>query len=872
MLNTIVAENNCKVICCLLSGDNPYKKVYRSRTERILLNSYRIRQQLLEQEYAANLLSRGQVGSSIVSAVQASTTGTVTVPVSSADKGVLTTSSTATTGTVTVPASSANREVLTTSSTATSGTATVPASSSDTEVWTTSSTATTGTATVPASSSDTGVWTTSSIATTWTATVPASSADTEVLTTSSTATPGIATVPASSADKDVLTTSSTVTVGVDSVVNTSLSFDTVHSISLLSNELLQNPVVIYHIGNVTNNDVVNSASAAADDQHWFLLANNPLCNQNVLQSGSCGPVDNLAVLNTNELLPYIESATFVNVTPTSELNPLFNQGDLPSGSCGPDGNLASPNTNELLPYIETPTSSGRELMNNPLFNQSDLQPGSCGPDDNLAILNTNEQQSDMGSPTSSIYVTPRVIKNGIRPSRSMPVFSPVKTRARSKRDFSQPTKANKLNVGKLVVPQETCEMQPHASRFCEIPSGSEDSELSGSDTDDEIGKIVQQDKRHKRRVCEQDDKVTKKVKAYTWKDEKMEKNSADVLFRGPCAIPSLTLQTPADFFKYFFDDQILEMIVKQTLLYAVQTRPEKPLRFSCPDLEQFIGVCMMMSLVKMCSSRKYWSDVFRFAQVAEVMTLNRFEEIKRFIHFNDNSNKSDDRLQKIKPLIEMLRERFNSIPKREHLSIDEQIVPFKGRSSLKQYNPQKPHKWGYKIYVLCDARGYAYDIEVYTGKSNNVLVDGEQDCGVSGNVIVRLSRSIPHGMNHKLYFDNYFTSPQLQVFLAGKGILCLGTVRSNRVPHSITVSDADLKKRGRGSFVEKLAVVDGTEIASVRWFDNKAVHFLSTFTGSEPVHEVRRWNAKEKHYCKIACPDVVKVYNKHMGGLTLWIR
>jgi len=70
-------------------------------------------------------------------------------------------------------------------------------------------------------------------------------------------------------------------VAVDDVLNTSLSFDTVHSISLLSNELLQNPIVICHIGNVTNNDVVNCASAAADDQHWFLLANNPLCNQSL---------------------------------------------------------------------------------------------------------------------------------------------------------------------------------------------------------------------------------------------------------------------------------------------------------------------------------------------------------------------------------------------------------------------------------------------------------------------------------------------------------------------------------------------------------------------------------------------------------------
>jgi len=50
------------------------------------------------------------------------------------------------------------------------------------------------------------------------------------------------------------------------------------------------------------------------------------------------------------------------------------------------------------------------------------------------------------------------------------------------------------------------------------------------------------------------------------------------------------------------------------------------------------------------------------------------------------------------------------------LSIDEQIVPFKGRHGLMQYLPKKPHKWGYKVYVLSGISGYAYDIKLYAGK------------------------------------------------------------------------------------------------------------------------------------------------------------
>lgn len=216
-----------------------------------------------------------------------------------------------------------------------------------------------------------------------------------------------------------------------------------------------------------------------------------------------------------------------------------------------------------------------------------------------------------------------------------------------------------------------------------------------------------------------------------------------------------------------------------------------------------------------------------------------------------------------------LRQRYLTVPIEENLSVNEQMVPFKGRSCLRQYNPKKPHKWGYKIWVLCGASGYAYDFECYTGGADNKLLANEDDCGASGNVVVRLSRSIPEHVKHKLYFDNYFTSPDLQLYLAKKGILSLGTVRANRIPQCSLKNDTELKKLGRGSVDEVVATVDEVDISSVRWFDNKTVTFLSTFAGSQPMSEVTRWNGKTGQYEKVACPSVVSVYNKHMGGVDL---
>lgn len=68
-------------------------------------------------------------------------------------------------------------------------------------------------------------------------------------------------------------------------------------------------------------------------------------------------------------------------------------------------------------------------------------------------------------------------------------------------------------------------------------------------------------------------------------------------------------------------------------------------------------------------------------------------------------------------------------------------------ATLKNYNPKKPHKWGYKAFVLSGESGLTYDFELYAGAQSNVVLEGQTDLGVSSNVAMRLSNSIPQNMN-----------------------------------------------------------------------------------------------------------------------------
>ncbi|XP_057308993.1 piggyBac transposable element-derived protein 3-like [Hydractinia symbiolongicarpus] len=328
------------------------------------------------------------------------------------------------------------------------------------------------------------------------------------------------------------------------------------------------------------------------------------------------------------------------------------------------------------------------------------------------------------------------------------------------------------------------------------------------------------------------------------------------------------LGSELSYFFYLFPKDLIEDIARQTVLYSVQSRPEKPVDITEGDIQKFIACVLYMSIVKLPSTRDYWSSSIGIPQVAKVMTVNRFEEIKRFIHFSDNATADKtDKINKIRPLVNKLNEQLRTIPIEESLAVDEQIVPFKGRHSIKQYNPKKPHKWGFKVFVLSGVSGFSYNFEVFTGGADNVCAQNEPDLGASSNVVVRLARVIPENCNYKLYVDNWFNSIPLNVYMYTKGIQMVGTVRRNRIGKCPVSSDKEIKKKGRGTHEERVATIDDVDVCVVSWFDNKVVTLLSNFVGSEPTRYVKRFSKKENKHIEIPCPNLVTIYNKHMGGV-----
>ena len=151
------------------------------------------------------------------------------------------------------------------------------------------------------------------------------------------------------------------------------------------------------------------------------------------------------------------------------------------------------------------------------------------------------------------------------------------------------------------------------------------------------------------------------------------------------------------------------------------------------------------------------------------MSRIRFQQIFRFFHLSTSSKQVHsihqpgyDRLFKVRKFLDLVSPKFEQeyIPHKQ-VTIDEAMIPFKGRLSFKQYMKDKPVKWGIKVFVLSDAHnGYVYRLQVYTGKDLNTV----SDVGLCSKVVLDLMSGL-ESFHNELFTDNYYTSPSLYMTL-----------------------------------------------------------------------------------------------------------
>ena len=68
-------------------------------------------------------------------------------------------------------------------------------------------------------------------------------------------------------------------------------------------------------------------------------------------------------------------------------------------------------------------------------------------------------------------------------------------------------------------------------------------------------------------------------------------------------------------------------MVEEINKYALQIDIAKSMNFSKAELDQFIGILLLMSIVKMPNTRDYWEQSLQYKTISKVMPVRRFEQI-----------------------------------------------------------------------------------------------------------------------------------------------------------------------------------------------------------------------------------------------------
>jgi hypothetical protein len=267
-----------------------------------------------------------------------------------------------------------------------------------------------------------------------------------------------------------------------------------------------------------------------------------------------------------------------------------------------------------------------------------------------------------------------------------------------------------------------------------------------------------------------------------------------------------------------------------------------------------------MGMVVLPGLHDYWCTdaMFKTEWFSSKMSRDRFLFILRSLHLAPNNSKKNDtdKLHKVRPLMDILLKTFKTYWRPTYyISIDEGMIAFIGRCAFIQYMKDKPTKWGFKMWKLCDITGYLYCFDIYTGKKDTV----KSNFGLAYDVVMNLVKKLPKATYH-LFMDNFYTGIQLVRDLLCMNIYATGTVRANREGFPQSVRDWKVKNPGDSGYKMK----DG--VLAFKWKDTKDVCMLSTAHPPTEYPQTRRKKGtaeQEQRWTPLAAID----YRKYMGSV-----
>ncbi|XP_053274074.1 piggyBac transposable element-derived protein 3-like, partial [Pleuronectes platessa] len=272
------------------------------------------------------------------------------------------------------------------------------------------------------------------------------------------------------------------------------------------------------------------------------------------------------------------------------------------------------------------------------------------------------------------------------------------------------------------------------------------------------------------------------------------------------------------------------------------------------DLRAYVGLLILAGVYRSRgeAAASLWDAESGRAIFRATMPLKVFHTYSRLLRFDDRETRRErrasDKLAAVREVWDAWAARlpllYNPGPE---VTVDKQLVPFRGRCPFRQYMPSKPAKYGIKSWVACEAvSSYAWKMQVYTGKPSGGLPER--------NLGLRVVLDVTEGLSGRnITCDNYFTSYELARRLLERNVTVVGTVRKNKPELPLRL----LSVKGRAAFSSVFAFTPAATLVSyVPRKKNRNVVLLSTRHSEADVSD--RADGK---------PVVVLDYNRNKGGV-----
>lgn len=254
--------------------------------------------------------------------------------------------------------------------------------------------------------------------------------------------------------------------------------------------------------------------------------------------------------------------------------------------------------------------------------------------------------------------------------------------------------------------------------------------------------------------------------------------------------------SPLDYTQQYIDKDLMKIIADCSNAMAL-AKSGVPLNISTNEMYHFFGACILMSCVQYPEIRTYWSKALRFPAITEKFTRDRFFRLRNSLKVLIDDDvpedlKTCDQFWKVRPFLNRILEGCKSQARPEYVSVDEQMIPFRGACPHQHYLPMKPNPVSMKNFVYATADGIVMDFEIYQG-ANAVReqVEESEDLGLGGLVLNCLSQTLHP--NTRVYCDWFFTSRSVEPMMK-KQMYVSGTVMKNRVTAGVEKLPTDKKK------------------------------------------------------------------------------